>query len=231
MSVDADSAPSEARLESTLLESGAPKGQAALAGILLHGRDRTREDKVVLASSFGVEGIRWLAPAADTGSWYPGRFFDPRSENEPFLTKAVEQCDRVVEEAGEDGRLGADHLVMVGFSQGACLALEYALQRPGRCGSLIVLTGALIGPPDTVWPSSPDLLAGLRVLLTGSDADDWITEDQTRHTARILEGLGADVRLLVYHGRPHIVSEDEMKEARLFLKVLMRSTACHSHPL
>ena len=215
MSVNADAAP-------PLLESGAPKGEALLAGILLHGRDRTREDKVVLASSFGVEGIRWLAPAADTGSWYPGRFFEPREANEPFLTRAIEQCDRVVEEARENGRLGPNRLVMVGFSQGACLALEYALRRPGRCGAFIVLTGALVGPPDFAWPSSPDLLAGCHVLVTGSDADDWISEEQTRHTARTLQDLGADVRLRVYHGRPHIVSEDEMNEARVFLKNLLR---------
>jgi phospholipase/carboxylesterase len=203
-----------------LLESGTPKGQAAVAGILLHGRDRTRQEKVVLADSFGVDGIRWLAPAANTGSWYPGRFFDLRNINEPFLARAVEQCDRVVEESSEDGRLGPKRLVIVGFSQGACLALEYALQRPNRCGNFIVLTGALIGPPDTNWGPSPDLLRGRRVLLTGSDADDWITEEQTRHTARILEELGAEVRLQIYHGRPHIVSEDELDEARAFLREL-----------
>ena len=206
---------------SPLLESGAPKGEAVVAGILLHGRDRTREDKVVLASSFGVNGVRWLAPAADTGSWYPGRFFEPRAANEPFLTRAIAQCDRVVEEAFEGGRLGAERLVTVGFSQGACLALEYALRRPGRCATLMVLTGALIGPPDMVWPSSPTLLAGTRVLLTGSDADDWISEDQTRRTARVLKSLGADVRLRLYHGRPHVVYEDEMREARLLLKSLI----------
>ncbi len=204
-----------------LLESGAPKGQAKLGGILLHGRDRSREEKVVLASSFGVEGIRWLAPAADTGSWYPGRFFDPRAANEPFLTRAIGQCDLVVEEASEEGRLGPERLVMVGFSQGACLALEYAWRRPGRCGAFIVLTGALIGPPDMTWPSSGHVLAGTRVLLTGSDADDWISEEQTRHTARVLEDLGAEVRLHIYRGRPHIVTEDEMGEARTFLRGLI----------
>jgi len=208
---------------SSLLESGAPKGEGVLAGILIHGRDRTREDKVVLASSFGVEGIRWLAPAADTGSWYPGRFFEPRAANEPFLTRAIAQCDCVVDEASEGGCLAAERLVIVGFSQGACLALEYAVQRPGRCRTLIVLTGALIGPPDTVWPSSSGLLAGTRVLLTGSNADDWISEDQTRHTARVLEALGAEVRLRVYHGRPHIVCEDEMREARALLQELRGS--------
>ena len=207
-----------------LLESGAPKGEAVVAGVLLHGRDRTREDKVVLASSFAVERIRWLAPAADTGSWYPGRFFESREANEPFLTQAIEQCHRVVEEASEGGRLGPRQLVMVGFSQGACLTIEYALRHPGRCGALIVLTGALIGSPDTVWPSSSGLLAGTRVLLTGSNADDWITEEQTRQTARVLEQLGADVQLRVYDGRQHVVSQDELNEARLLLQSLVDET-------
>jgi predicted esterase len=204
-----------------LLESGAPRGGAALAGILLHGRDRTREDKVVLASSFGIAGIRWLAPAADTGSWYPGRFFEPRAANQPFLSLAIEQIDRVIEEAGEGGHLEASRIVLVGFSQGACLAVEYALQRPGRVGAIIVFTGALIGPPDTVWPSSPGMLAGLRVLLTGSDTDEWITEEQTRRTAEVLTGLGADVRLRIYPGRPHVVSEPELAEARELLTSLL----------
>jgi predicted esterase len=204
-----------------LLESGAPKGKAVLAGILLHGRDRTREDKVVLAGSFGVDCIRWLAPAADTGSWYPGRFFDHRSANEPFLSQAIEQCHSVVEEASEGGRLGPDRLVMVGFSQGACLTVEYAMRHPGRCRSLIVLTGALIGPPGNSWPDTPGMLTGTRVLLTGSDADDWITEEQTLATARILERLGADVHLRIYQGRPHVVSPEEMDEARSLLSSLI----------
>jgi predicted esterase len=206
---------------SPLLESGARKGEAVLAGTLLYGRDRTREDEVVLAGSFGPEGIRWLAPARDTGA---PRFFEPRAADEPFLTRALRQLDSVVEEASEGGRLGADRLVMVGFSRGACLAIEYARKRTGRCLTLIMLTGALIGPPDTVWPSSPGLLGRERgVLLTRSDADDWISEQQTRHTARVLEGLGAEVRLRVYHGRPHIVCEDEMRQARTLLSSVIQT--------
>ena len=85
---------------------------------------------------------------------------------------------------------------------------------------LAFLGAALIGPPETDWPADPNFLTSTRVLLTGSDADDWITEEQTRHTARVLEGLGAEVRLRVYHGRPHIVSEDEMSEARKLLREL-----------
>jgi predicted esterase len=80
------------------------------------------------------------------------------------------------------------------------------------------LTGALIGPPGTAWPSSPDLLTGVPVLLTGSDTDEWITEEQTRHTAGVLARLGADVRMRIYKGRPHIVSEPELVEARELLR-------------
>lgn len=205
---------------SPLLEAGLPRGKARSAGILLHGRDRTREEKVVLASSFQLEGIRWLAPAADTGSWYPGRFFDPVAVNEPFLSQAIDRIDRVVDEAGEGGRLGPSQIFLVGFSQGACLALEYALRRPGRSGALVVFTGSIFGAPGEVRAFPPDLLAGLRVLVTGSDSDEWIPEASTRETARLLSELGAEVRLRVYKGRPHIVSPEELAEARDFIRAL-----------
>lgn len=214
MDCDASSA------SSSLLEAGLPRGKARSAGILLHGRDRTREEKVVLASSFQLDGIRWLAPAADTGSWYPGRFFDPVAVNEPFLSQAIDRIDRVVDEAGEGGRLGPSQIFLVGFSQGACLALEYALRRPGRSGALVVFTGSIFGAPGEVRSFPPDLLAGLRVLVTGSDSDEWIPEASTRETARLLSELGAEVRLRVYKGRPHIVSPEELAEARDFIRAL-----------
>ena len=213
--MDRDASPAS----SNLLEAGLPRGTARWAGILLHGRDRTREEKVVLASSFGLEGIRWLAPAADAGSWYPGRFFEPLAANEPYLTQAIEQCDRVVDEATENGRLAPQQIFLVGFSQGACLAIEYALRRPGRCGAIVVLTGGVFGAPGE-RTFAPGLLDGLRVFLTGSDVDEWIPLESTERTARVLRQLGADVQLRIYPGRPHIVSPAELAEARQFITAL-----------
>ena len=213
-----------------LREHGRARGEARLAGVLLHGRDRTKKEMTELAADLDLEGVRWLAPAAPAGKWYPNRFYDERAGNEPDLTQAVDHCDRVMDEATEDGRLKPDQIVVAGFSQGACLALEYALRRPGRIGAVLVFTGALIGPPATDWVALAGTrardggsslkrapLAGLRVFLTGSDADEWITEEQTRQTARALMDLGADVRLRIYAGRAHVILPEEIREARTFL--------------
>ncbi len=193
--------------------------------MLLHGRGKTPEEKIDLAARFGnLEGFRWVVPEAETpGSWYPGRFWDTRESNEPYLSEAVERCHAAVLEAGENGRLTPDRLVIVGFSQGASLALEYALRHPGSVGSMIVLTGGLMGVPGSDWKSiAPHSLAGLRMLLTGSDVDDWIPEASTHEAARLFRELGADVQLRIYPGRPHIVSEDEIAEARSFLTALIK---------
>jgi phospholipase/carboxylesterase len=190
------------------------------AGVLLHGRGKTPEEKIDLAARFGtIEGIRWVVPEAETpGSWYPGRFFDPRETNEPYLTEAVERCHEAVLEAGEYGRLAPDRLVIVGFSQGASLTLEYALRHPTRVGSLIVLTGGLMGVPGSDWKAiAPRSLAGLRMLLTGSDVDEWIPEASTHEAANLFRELGADVQLRIYKGRPHVVSDEEIADARSFL--------------
>jgi phospholipase/carboxylesterase len=199
-------------------EVGQPRGTSRRAGVLLHGRGRTPEEKVNLAAKMRhVEDMRWVVPSADAGSWYPNRFMDPIATNEPYLSQAIERCDEAIKEASEDGRLAADRIAMVGFSQGACLALEYVLRRPGRCGSVIAFTGALMGLSERDWKTASRPMAGLRVLITGSDADEWIPEQCTRESARILRELGAEVVSIIYNGRPHIINEEELAEAAAFL--------------
>jgi predicted esterase len=194
----------------------------ALAGVLLHGRGGTPEEMISLADRLSVDGCRWVAPAAPTGSWYPHRFMEPVDANEPFLSRAIDECNRAVDQASEHGRIPAARIVLVGFSQGACLATEFVLRHPGRCGALVIFTGGLIGPSDRPWrlAAPATTLGGLPVLLTGSDVDEWVPETRVRETATVLTSLGADVRCHIYAGRDHIVSDEELVEAAELIKQL-----------
>ena len=188
------------------------RGSADLAAVLLHGRGSTPEEMMRVADRLGLDGCRWVAPAAATGSWFPHRFMQPLDMNEPFLSRAIDDCDRAVDEASEQGRLPSARIVVIGFSQGACLASEYVLRRPGRCGAVVMFTGGLIGPPGTPWRLAPPAttLDGLPVLMTGSDVDEWVPEARVRETASVLTALGADVRCRIYPGRAHIVGDEEI---------------------
>jgi predicted esterase len=201
-----------------LREAGQPRGIASRAGILLHGRSRTKQEMLDLAKGLDIGGVRWIAPYADNGKWYPGRFMEPLESNEPFLTRSVERCHRLVQDASEGGRLGPEQIFVVGFSQGACVAVEYALRHPGVCGTIVVFTGCLMGPDGTNWrPAGGKSLEGLNVFLTGSDMDEWVPEERILETARVLADLGAEVDVRIYPSRTHIVSNLELFDARAFL--------------
>ena len=173
---------------------------------------------IYYASRMGVDSVRWVAPSAGHDrTWYPGLFMDPLPTNEPFLTHAIRTIDHAVDRASEAGRINPSHMVMIGFSQGACLTAEYALRHPGRCATMVILTGGLFGPPGTVWSGTPAMLAGTRVMITGSDADEWIPESRVHETAGVLRGFGADVTVRIYHGRPHEISDAELAEAGTFI--------------
>jgi phospholipase/carboxylesterase len=196
------------------IEFGRPKGDAKLAGVLIHGRYRTPEEMVYFASQLDVDNIRWIAPAAGPGrSWYPGVFMDPIPSNEPFLSQAIRQVDYSLGIASEHGRIPPERLVMMGFSQGACLTAEYARRHAGRCETAIILTGGLFGPDATEWTGTPGMLDGTRALITGSDVDEWIPEPRVHETAAALRGFGAQVETLICKGRPHEVTAPELAAA------------------
>jgi phospholipase/carboxylesterase len=203
-----------------LAETGPPRAEARRAGLLLHGRERLPEEMLDIAERLAIDGFRWVAPAADGGSWYPYRFTDPLADNQPFLAQAMEACEAAFADVRDGGRLTPPHLAIVGFSQGACIASEYVLRHPGCCSLLVMFTGGVIGENARRWLISGVRLDGLKVLLTGSDVDEWIPESRTRLTATILDALGAEVRMRLYPGRRHIVSDEEIAEAREMLERL-----------
>ena len=200
------------------IATGEPRGSARFAGLLLHGRGRTPEEMTELALRIAVPGVRWVAPRAEGGQWYPHRFMESIAANEPFLSEAVLTAEQALVEATEHTRIGADRAVVVGFSQGGCLATEFLLRHPGRCRAAVIFTGGLIGPAGTTWMPARGTLEGLHVLMTGSDVDEWVPEARVRETAAVLADLGADVRLRIYPGRDHVVSAEEIAEAKEFLE-------------
>jgi predicted esterase len=190
-----------------------------MAGVLLHGRGKTPHEKIDLAMRLNAPGFRWVVPEAAGGSWYPKRFMEPKADNEPWVSAALASADAALEEASEGGRLGPERLAIVGFSQGACLTAEYVLRHPGCCGAAVIFTGAIIGAESpSIWRAQGPRLDGLRVLITGSDVDDWVSEDKVRETADVLASLGANVTLRLYPGRPHVVTDEELAEAQTLLQ-------------
>ena len=204
-----------------VLHFGAPLEQAALAVVLLHGRGGSAEDILGLGQAIDEPGVAWLAPQAGDHTWYPLSFLAPRQANEPFLSSALEKVTAVVrsiEEAGvERGRI-----VIGGFSQGACLSTEFVSRYPSRYGGLIALTGGLIGPPGSIerdHQTHPGAeLGGMPALFASGDPDPHVPWSRVEESASLLRGMGADVTIRRYPGRPHTVSPEELDHARALIR-------------
>src|SRR5688572_11892052 len=131
-----------------VLYDGASLADASAVALLLHGRGGSGEDMLALGRKFlpSEPSVAFVAPQAAGGTWYPQRFFAPLPQNEPYLTSAIGVIAEVIEELLARG-ISREHIVLVGFSQGACLGLEFVARHPHRYGGIAGLSGALIGPP------------------------------------------------------------------------------------
>ena len=200
----------------TLAAGGA--GTAAL--VLLHGRGGSARDILALGRALGVDGLDLVAPAAAGGSWYPQSFLAPLDANQPHLDSALRRVDATV--AGLLARgVPAERVALLGFSQGACLALEYVARYPRRFGAVMGLTGGLVGPPG-MPRSDPGRLDGTPVFLGANDPDPHVPFARVLETRSALERMGADVELRRYPGLPHAVNEDEVEACRALLRALVR---------
>jgi phospholipase/carboxylesterase len=201
--------------------SGAPITRARAAMILLHGRGASAESMFSLAEVFAQPDIACLAPQAPGGSWYPTSFLAPIDQNEPFLSRSLATVGKLVADLSAQG-FGPERLVLLGFSQGGCLALEFAARNAQAYGAVIGLSAGLIGPEGTprTYPGS---LAGTRVFLGCSDSDTHIPLARVHESARVFETLSADVVERIYPDMGHTINEDEIREVRIALAGVLRS--------
>jgi predicted esterase len=197
--------------------AGPPPALAGAALVLLHGRGATAES--ILGLGAAVVGgdprrrrVALLAPRAAGRSWYPKSFLAPLADNEPWLSSALAAVGGLIADLAADG-VPPERVVVAGFSQGACLALEFAARNPRRYGGVAGLTGGLIGPPGTPR-DYPGSLAGTPVFLGAGDPDPHVPWARVEESAEALRRLGAVVTLRRYPGLPHTVDDDEIEALR-----------------
>lgn len=191
-----------------VLTYGEPLTQARAAMIMLHGRGATARDILSLAPLFEMPGIAYLAPQAANNTWYPYPFTSPMERNEPWLSSALARVDQMVELVRAAG-IEAQATYLLGFSQGACLTLEYAARHAQRYGGVFGLSGGLIGPDDAPRDYLGSL-AGTPVFLGCSDVDFHIAKARVEDAAAVFRRLGADVTLRLYPNMDHTVNDDEI---------------------
>lgn len=195
-----------------VLTTGKPLDEAKAGMILLHGRGATAQSILSLADHLQHPDFVYLAPQAAGNQWYPNRFMTPLADNEPYLSAALAVVDELVEQLGQ-AKIPPEKIVLAGFSQGACLALEYAGRNARRYGGVVGFSGGLIGPPGTIWEFDGSL-DDTPVFLGCSDVDFHIPAFRVEETAEALRRLGGDVTMRLYPGMEHTVVEDELVFAR-----------------
>jgi predicted esterase len=201
-----------------ILTAGPPPESAARTLVLMHGRGASAESILALVKELRVEGLAALAPQAAGQSWYPYSFLAPLGANQPYLDSALRRLESIVAKLLARGVPG-ERIALLGFSQGACLTLEFTARHPRRYGAVMGLTGGLIGPPGTPrdYPGSLD---GTPVFLGTSDPDPHVPFERVRETGTVLARMGAGVELRRYPGMPHTINEDELDACRALLRRL-----------
>lgn len=202
-----------------VFREGPPLEEAAAAAILLHGRGGSAGDVLGLARALGEPRLACLAPQAAGNAWYPESFLAPLERNEPWLSSALGVVRRLLDMLAEAGIL-AERTLLLGFSQGACLALEFAARNGTRYGGVAGLAGGLIGAPGTPR-DYPGSLEGTSVFLGCGDRDPFVPLERFEETATVLAGLEANVTRRVYPGVGHVVNEDELDHVRRLTSALL----------
>jgi predicted esterase len=183
--------------------------------IMVHGRGASAEDMLGLAAELDLTGVAILAPQAAGYTWYPYSFLSPIEDNEPGITSGLGVLARLVDGLVAQ-QIASERIALLGFSQGACLSLEFAARNPRRYKAVAGLSGGLIGPPGTPR-DYPGSLAGAPVFLGCSDVDPHIPLARVHESAEVFRRMGASVDERIYPRMGHTVNEDEIAAIKTLL--------------
>jgi predicted esterase len=195
-----------------IVTAGVPLGESRTVMIMVHGRGAAPRNILDLVPRLDRPAFTYLAPGAANQTWYPYSFMAETSKNELGLSSALDVLDRLVNDVVARG-IRKDHVVLLGFSQGACLTSEFAVRHADRYGGVIIFTGGLIGPPGTTW-NNPGAFAGTPIFLGSSDVDAHVPKDRVDESAAVFTRMGAAVTTRIYPGMGHTVNDDEISHAQ-----------------
>lgn len=198
-----------------LVEAGLPLGQAPVAVIMVHGRNAAPAHILDLVPRLARPQVTYLAPAAAGRTWYPHSFLADLSSNEPGLSCGLGVLSALVQRLTAAG-MPRTRIVLLGFSQGACLAAEFAVRHAERFGGVVVFSGGGVGPPGTTWTEPADF-AGTPMFFGCSDHDSHVPEWRVTESADLCTRLGAAVTRRIYPGMGHVVNDDEIAWAQRLL--------------
>ncbi|MFH5831024.1 alpha/beta hydrolase [Halalkalibaculum sp. DA3122] len=199
--------------------SSVEKAKAAM--ILVHGRGASAEGMFSLADQFAQPDFHYVAPKAANHTWYPYSFLEPKEKNQPGISSGLQKLYDLIRSI-EDQGIPKNKIMLLGFSQGACLATEFAARHPARYGGVVGLSGGLIGPEIQFDEYEGDL-EKTPVFLGCSTVDPHIPKERVNETEQVLKSLGAEVTKKLYKGMPHTVNDDEIKTIRGMMAELLTS--------
>ena len=203
-----------------VLRTGADPERARATMIMVHGRNAGPANILDLVPVLDRPDFLYVAPAAAGGTWYPFSFMAPRERNEPGISSGLAVIDSLVTDLVSQG-FASHQIMLLGFSQGACLTSEFSIRHPRRYGGVMALSGGLIGEPGTRWDDVTVSLDGTPVFLGCSDVDSHIPAERVLESEVVFRRLGADVTRKLYPGMGHTVIPDEIEHVQRVMDAVL----------
>lgn len=190
-----------------IILNGIPAKEAGKALIMLHGRGGSSNSMLLLKESLNTEGFHIIIPQATGNEWYPFTYLSPPQRNEPWLSHSFNMLTGIIRELNREG-IPDSSIWFLGFSQGACLALEYTARNARRYGGMIAFSGGLIG--DRLYPENySGNFEGTPVFMSSSEEDPHVPHERFIKSAELINEMHADLTMCLYPGSSHHVSREE----------------------